>query len=110
MPVAEIGGMPVLDDADFQRISELMFRVSGIRIAENKKMLVSGRLLKRLKALKLPDFHSYVVRLQQDSAQEERRLVIDLLTTNETFFFREEAHFDFLRALIADHPGASWRM
>lgn len=110
MPEADVGGMPVLDDADFQRISELMFRVSGIRIADTKKMLVSGRLLKRLKALKLPDFHSYVLRLQQETSHEERRLVIDLLTTNETFFFREEAHFDFLRALIADHPGASWRM
>lgn len=110
MRVDELTGLPALEDADFQRISELMFRVSGIRIEANKKMLVSGRLLKRLKALHLADFHSYVQRLQQDSAQEERRLVVDLLTTNETFFFREEAHFDFLRALIADHPGASWRM
>ena len=33
----------------------------------------------------------------------ERQVLVDLLTTNETFFFREQAHFDFLRDRIAPH-------
>lgn len=96
--------LPVLSDQDFHKIRTMMADFSGIQMADHKKALVAGRLMKRLKALRLGSFHDYVVLLQSPAHQEERRLAIDLLTTNETFFFREKSHFDYLLNLLQKNP------
>jgi chemotaxis protein methyltransferase CheR len=57
---------------------------------------VAGRLACRLRQLDLDGYGSYLKRVQADA--EERQIAVDLLTTNETYFFREPKHFDFLRS------------
>ncbi len=94
--------LPQLSDIEFCQVQKLMQQVSGIVMASHKKQLVAGRLMKRLKALGFPSFSEYVAFLEDPRQQDERRLAVDLLTTNETFFFREEAHFHFLKAVISD--------
>lgn len=94
--------LPQLSDTEFGQVQTLMRQVSGIIMADHKKQLVAGRLMKRLTALGCRNFSEYVALLQDPAQQDERRLAVDLLTTNETFFFREEAHFQFLRAVLAD--------
>ncbi|AHL75376.1 SAM-dependent methyltransferase [Stutzerimonas stutzeri] len=87
---------PCLADEDFQFIRDLMFDASGISMADHKRSLVAGRLMPRLRALGLCSYADYVQQLRSAEQPGERRLLIDLLTTNETSFFREPAHFEML--------------
>lgn len=102
--------LPALSEHDFHIIRHLMADISGIQMASHKKALAAGRLMKRLRALQLDSFSDYVSLLQQPQYQEERRIVVDLLTTNETFFFREKPHFDLLLDLVRQHPQRALRL
>lgn len=96
-------GVPVLGEAEFRWFQQMIFDVAGIHMTAAKRSMVAARLAKRLKALGLGSYGEYLRRLAQDHA--ERALVVDLLTTNETYFFREPKHFDFLREqILAAHP------
>ncbi|KAF1072986.1 MAG: Chemotaxis protein methyltransferase [Pseudomonas citronellolis] len=88
--------LPRLADADFRRLQQMMLQASGIRMAEQKRTLMAGRLMCRLRARNLGDYAAYLRLLEAPEENAERRLVVDLLTTNETYFFREPQHFDVL--------------
>lgn len=90
-----------LADADFRAICDMMQRASGIRLGQQKKPLVASRLMRRLRALGIDGYADYVKFLAQTGAEEERRTVVDLLTTNETFFFREPVHFELLASQLS---------
>ena len=79
---------------DFQRLQSLIYQESGIWLSEVKTPLLTGRLSKRLRALGLGNFSQYFDRVSTDD--EERRTMLDAITTNETHFFREPVHFQFL--------------
>ncbi|MGV8597803.1 CheR family methyltransferase, partial [Pseudomonas aeruginosa] len=53
-------------------------------------------LMGRLRAVGAGTFSEYLRLLGDPANQDERRLVVDLLTTNETYFFREPQHFKML--------------
>ena len=94
-----------ITDAEFAQFQRLIYQIAGISLADSKKVLLVGRLGKRLKALNMPTFGAYYKYVASGNDQHERQTMVDLLTTNETYFFREEAHFDFLRqTIIANHP------
>lgn len=98
-----LAGQVVLSDAAFELFRAWLLRTSGIGLAAGKKAMVAGRLAKRLKFLGLASYEDYhrVVLSQPGEAQR----ALDLLTTNETHFFREKPHFDFLRERIL--PGST---
>ncbi len=85
-----------LTDRQFRRIGDIVYRECGIVLKSGKESLVRARLVKRLRALKMGDFGEYMEYLQIDNGREELGLLIDVMTTNKTSFFREMAHFDFL--------------
>ena len=87
---------PITDQefGDFQRF---IFDAAGISLSLTKKALVSGRLAKRLQQHKLGSYGAYFRLLASGQAADEVQMAVDLLTTNETYFFREASHFDFLR-------------
>lgn len=92
---------PILDEDDrleecFQRISGLMYDISGVRLPPSKMGLVRSRLRKRLRALGLPGFPEYVALIESATGRDEMSTMVDLLTTNKTSFFRESAHFDYI--------------
>lgn len=66
-------------------------------MADAKKALVSGRLNKRLAVHELGSFGDYFKLLTSGQCPGEVQMAVDLLTTNETYFFREIKHFEFLR-------------
>jgi len=82
-------------DRDYHRIREIAKSRFGLDLGESKRALVYGRLARRLRALGLPDFASYLA-LIEDADAAESRCLINALTTNVTHFFREEHHFDHL--------------
>jgi chemotaxis protein methyltransferase CheR len=84
-----------LTAGQFREISETVYDIAGIQLREGKEGLVRARLAKRLRQLAVPSFEAYLARVRGDA--RELAEMIDLLTTNKTSFFREPAHFDFLR-------------
>jgi chemotaxis protein methyltransferase CheR len=79
--------------------------LNGFSRAPSKKALVEGRLSKRLHALGLATFNDYLQYILQNAT--ERQQAIDLLTTNETYFFREPRHFAYLAENIVPTVDAS---
>ncbi|WPL19613.1 Chemotaxis protein methyltransferase [Thiorhodovibrio winogradskyi] len=90
---------PISDKA-FERFRQFIYEKAGINLAPHKRQLVSSRLQKRLRHYGLRNYDAYIDLISQPGKEEERRHLVDLLTTNETYFYREPAHFDYLRAKI----------
>ena len=91
---------PDITNAEFAQFQKLIYQIAGISLADTKKVLLVGRLGRRLKAHDLTTFGEYYKLVSSGADPGERQTMVDLLTTNETYFFREEAHFDFLRQTI----------
>jgi chemotaxis protein methyltransferase CheR len=99
MSVFEAGMQhPAISNGEFASFRRFIFDIAGITMSDTKKALVSGRLAKRLHHHGLPTYDAYYRLLADGQHPEEVQLAVDLLTTNETYFFREERHFDMLRA------------
>ncbi|MDD2608404.1 MAG: protein-glutamate O-methyltransferase CheR [Giesbergeria sp.] len=95
----------ILSDHDFNQFRHWIFEISGISMGPSKKALVAGRLARRVQHHGLRSFHAYFEHLHRDTA--EHQIAIDLLTTNETHFFREPRHFELLRdVVLPGHTGA----
>ncbi|MBB1268337.1 protein-glutamate O-methyltransferase CheR [Shewanella sp. SR44-3] len=88
-----------LSDKEFTLFQNMIYDIAGINLSSNKKALVSSRLAKRVKHFGLKSYSQYF-ELLKSKAHNEHQIAIDLLTTHETFFFREPKHFDFLRDKI----------
>ncbi|KAF7600386.1 MAG: SAM-dependent methyltransferase [Candidatus Dactylopiibacterium carminicum] len=86
-----------LSERSFGLLRSLFEKETGIHLRGEKRHLVIGRLQRRLEQRGLHDFESYCALLQQPHETQERQHLIDALTTHETYFFREPAHFQHLR-------------
>jgi len=101
-----------LQEKEFIQIRDLIHRIAGINMSAAKKPLVTGRLAKRLKHHGLASYSEYYRLITAAGGKTELQMAVDLLTTNETHFFREPKHFDFLRqcVLSARKPGKTLRI
>ncbi|MFC4278778.1 CheR family methyltransferase [Achromobacter aloeverae] len=88
--------MYAISDQEFTHFQRFIFEAAGISLSAAKKALVCGRLAKRLEARRVDSYAAYFALLQRDGEARESQLAIDLLTTNETYFFREPRHFEVL--------------
>lgn len=95
-----------LADADFERLRTLVHRESGIWLADHKKSLLVCRLSGRLRALRVRDWRDYLRVLFEDQSGEELKRMLDCVSTNETHFFREPGHFEFLSQQLLP----AWRL
>ncbi|HQX06773.1 MAG TPA: protein-glutamate O-methyltransferase CheR [Zoogloea sp.] len=86
-----------ITDQEFALFQRLIYKIAGISLSDAKKVLLVGRLSKRLKHYGFPTFSQYYRMLATGQHPEELQVMVDLLTTNETYFFREPRHFEFLR-------------
>ena len=94
-----------ISDQEFALFQRLIYKIAGISLSDSKKVLLVGRLQKRLRHYQLENFNQYYRLLSSDEHPGELQVMVDLLTTNETYFFREPKHFDFLR----QHILRGWR-
>jgi chemotaxis protein methyltransferase CheR len=87
-----------LSPKNFRRLAELIHSYSGIKMPPTKRTMLEGRLRRRMRATGIPDLNAYCA-FFFDGGGLETELVhlMDAVTTNKTEFFREPAHFDFLR-------------
>ena len=89
---------------DFDQIRQMVYEFCGVDL-HGKQMLVGTRLAKKVQQLGFPSFEAYCTEVKRNPSGELFTSMIDTLTTNHTSFFREEAHFTFLRDVIL--PGLS---
>ena len=91
----------ILYEKDFARLAEILSGHAGIRLPPSKRLMVEGRLRKRVRALGLPSITEYCRQLFNDNQLESEFVhLVDAVTTNKTDFFREPQHFDFLKREI----------
>ena len=83
----------LLSNNAFKRIQSFFQQQSGIHIPTHKHQLIITRLRTHMLSLGFKDFDSYSSYLIESASHAERTHVVDLLTTNETYFFREPDHF-----------------
>ncbi|MBI2516388.1 MAG: protein-glutamate O-methyltransferase [Opitutae bacterium] len=100
-------------DSEFDFIRTLVYEHSRIHLGPDKRELVAARLGKRLRATQLTSIGEYCDLLKNRSDGQELAHLIDAISTNHTFFFRETPHFDFLRAhvmpeMIQRHRTERW--
>jgi len=99
------------EPADFERVRRMIHARAGISLNESKQHMVYSRLSRRLRALGIDSFATYLDRLEHDpgfTAQEQQPFV-NALTTNLTAFFREPHHFELLTEFCAQRaPGRIW--
>jgi chemotaxis protein methyltransferase CheR len=86
-----------ITDIEFALFQRLIYKIAGISLSDAKKVLLVGRLTRRLKQYDFATFSQYYKMLASGEHPDEVQTMVDLLTTNETYFFREPKHFEFLR-------------
>ena len=95
---------PVIDalsQKDFARLSDLIQRYSGIKMPTSKRTMLEGRLRRRLRQVQADTLADYCRFLFEEEGLESELIhLMDAVTTNKTDFFREPAHFDYLRAKV----------
>jgi chemotaxis protein methyltransferase CheR len=86
-----------MDDESFERLSVYVTKEYGIKLPENKKSMLESRLNKKVKSLGMNSYSEFISHIFSEQGQQGDLFdVIDLITTNKTDFFRENAHFQFL--------------
>ena len=100
-----------LSEREFTRIKSRVYSVAGISLSDAKRTLVISRLSKIVRALDLPSFDAYLDYLEGNGSKEDGQDFVNALTTNLTRFYREDHHFEHLRAhvggLMAERPRGS---
>jgi len=86
-----------LSDAEYGFVASLLYSRFGIQLGSHKRILVAGRLTKRVRQLGLASFREYFDFLRADESGNELSEFVNRLTTNHSFFYRERDHYDFLR-------------
>ncbi len=94
-----------ITQAEFQQFQRLIYKIAGISLSDAKQVLLVGRLGRRLRHYNFSSYTEYYKFVSSGREEAELQLMVDLLTTNETYFFREIKHFDFLaKTILPQHP------
>jgi chemotaxis protein methyltransferase CheR len=100
---------PVITEADFQKFAEFFYRKTGIHFDDSKRYFVDKRLLERIQATGAGSFRAWFTGLRFGTDGRELQAVINAMTVNETYFFREAYQFDCLVNHMLDEVAARKR-
>jgi chemotaxis protein methyltransferase CheR len=81
---------------DFLKFQEFFYRKTGIRFEDTKRYFVDKRLMERIGNTGSANFREYFSRLRFEAGGTELQALVNLMTVNETYFFREDYQFDCL--------------
>jgi chemotaxis protein methyltransferase CheR len=95
----------MISSDEFELFRKLIYDHAGISLGPEKKIMVASRLSKRLSYYQLQNFRDYYNLATSRQYPSEFQVLVNILTTNETYFFREPKHFEFLQNTILQ----SWR-
>ena len=103
MTQLETGREFLFSQLDFKNVQRILYKKSGIQLADSKDSMVYSRLARRLRALNISSVTEYLKYLEANNSEEQS--FINALTTNLTSFFREKHHFPALREYLEKNPG-----
>ena len=87
----------VISEKSFRRLREIVYKESGISMSDQKRIMLSTRISKRLRATGFTTYEDYIDHISDPSVRgTELVRMIDAVTTNKTDFFRENHHFKFM--------------
>ncbi len=90
-----------LADETFRKIRDLIVQKTGIYFHDNKRYLLEMKLARRIKEKGFSSYEGYFNALSSGLAREEEfRVLVDLIVTKETSFFRDHAQFEILKEHI----------
>lgn len=98
-----VTNLEAINERDYEFIRKFVYEQSRINLGPDKKELVSARLAKRLRVIGLGSYSEYCKLLQSPAGAEEVTQLVDVISTNHTYFFREIKHFEFLNDVIIPH-------
>jgi len=102
-PRAVVDGIGLsISDEDYLRFREYFYRETGIYFENGKRYFVDRRLLERIRLTGSDSFHDYFLFLRFQDRGEEMQALVNAMTVNETYFFREEYQF---RCMVRDLLG-----
>lgn len=87
---------PSINEADFEKFREFFYRKTGIQFDHTKRYFVDKRLIDRIDATGSENFRNYFIKLSFETSGEEMQALVNAMTVNETYFFREAYQFDCL--------------
>lgn len=90
----------LISDREFNYLRELIYREAGINLTEAKKCLVQTRIGKLMRRNNIDGYDQLFKVLENDPQGDMLVTVLDSISTNHTFFFREDAHFSYLQDVI----------
>ena len=94
---------PTISEQDFEKFREFFYRKTGIQFESSKRYFVDKRLLERIEQTDSDSFRNYFTLLRFEASGEELQQLTNLMTVNETYFFREEYQFQCLvNSLLPD--------
>ncbi len=96
MQTQSILSIPEISQSVFNELTQLIRELTGIHLTDSNKLMLTSRLRGRLLELDLNSFEEYYGYIKKSNGLEHEH-IIDAVTTNHTFFFREAHHFDFLQ-------------
>lgn len=98
MTVESVNHLP--SDKEFILFQQLILERLGIFLPLQKKALLTNRLWKRLRDCDLTSYQDYYRLITEKKGEAELHIAMELITTNETYFFREQKHFDYMAQSI----------
>lgn len=113
-----LNGVIQINEREFRQISDLVYSKFGINLTDKKKALVRGRLNKLIKSLKYESFNDYYRAVMDDTSGKSLLDMVDKISTNHSYFFRESDHFEYLKnialpeidSLLSRQPGEELRV
>ena len=94
MKASAVAPQSTITDADFLKFRDFFYRKTGIHFDDNKRYFVDKRLVERIEATGAEDFRSYFIALRFEARGQELQHLVNAMTVNETYFFREAYQFD----------------
>lgn len=85
-----------ITEADFEKFREFFYRKTGIQFDTTKRYFVDKRLIERIEVTGSENFRNYFVKLRFEANGDEMQALVNAMTVNETYFFREAYQFDCL--------------
>jgi chemotaxis protein methyltransferase CheR len=109
--MSDDNGVQDIDDKTMLRFISVAHQWTGITLTLNKKIMLQGRLRSRMRELKISSYPKYLEHLESEA--EEKGLFIELITTNETYFYRtprvwEHLEKEFIPNWITKNPGKTF--
>ena len=93
------GSMMPISDQEFDALRTLIYNRFGINLTEQKRSLLVGRLQKLLRQQGFANFQAYYDHLVKEPGERGLSDLINLVSTNYTYFNREKDHFDYFQQI-----------